>query len=94
LTISFREDLNRKDPPIVELQENHDHSADRASYWGHSWTNWRMCIFIEWFTKYTLYEISLPAEIIRFYKPLDENADSSICCNFDPVSNVNDLRYY
>jgi hypothetical protein len=24
-------------------------------------------------------------------KPLDENANSSICCNFDPVSNANGL---
>jgi hypothetical protein len=24
-------------------------------------------------------------------KPLDENADSSIRCNFDPVANISDL---
>jgi hypothetical protein len=35
--------------------------------------------------------ISTFAGIIIFCKPLNKNADSSIRCNFDPVSNVNDL---
>jgi hypothetical protein len=34
--------------------------------------------------------ISTFAGIIIFCKLLDENADSSIRCNFDPVSNVSD----
>jgi hypothetical protein len=35
--------------------------------------------------------ISTLAGIIILCKSLDENADSSIRCNFDPVSNVSDL---
>jgi hypothetical protein len=35
-------------------------------------------------------KISILPGMLIFCKPLDENADSSIRCNFDPISNVSD----
>jgi hypothetical protein len=43
------------------------------------------------FEKHDLHNILTLAGIIIFCKQLDENAHSSIRCNFDPVSNVNDF---